>query len=236
MDIIAKLLGEWSAEFNAWSCLLKIALATVLAMLAGTERATKLHSAGIKTFISVALAGVSGSLADVYLTEIKGLSVSLLSPAIIIGVAVISTNTILFSSKNQLRGLTTSVGLWCVGIIAMIIGYGMYFAGVVVFALFMLVIVFLPKFEKKIKEGSVYLEAHIELKSRESLQVFTNSLRSFGLKINDIEINPAYANSGLGVYSVTMKIVNPELKKKTHKEIIEAISAMETVGFVEEIF
>ena len=135
MDIIAKLLGEWSAEFNAWSCLLKIALATVLAMLAGTERATKLHSAGIKTFISVALAGVSGSLADVYLTEIKGLSVSLLSPAIIIGVAVISTNTILFSSKNQLRGLTTSVGLWCVGIIAMIIGYGMYFAGVVVFAL-----------------------------------------------------------------------------------------------------
>lgn len=236
MDNIAKLLGEWSAGFNTWSCLLKIALATVLAMLAGTERATKLHSAGIKTFISVALVGVSGSLADVYLTEIKGLSVSLLSPAIIIGVAVISTNTILFSSKNQLRGLTTSVGLWCVGIIAMIIGYGMYFAGVVVFALFMLVIVFLPKFEKKIKEGSVYLEAHIELKSRESLQVFTNSLRSFGLKINDIEINPAYANSGLGVYSVTMKIVNPELKKKTHKEIIEAISAMETVGFVEEIF
>lgn len=236
MDIIAKLLGEWSAEFNAWSCLFKIALATILAMIAGTERATKLHSAGIKTFISVSLAGVSGALADVYLTEIKGLSVSLLSPAIIIGVAVISTNTILFSSKNQLRGLTTSVGLWCIGIIAMIIGYGLYFAGVIVFALFMLVIVLLPKYEKKIKEGSVYLEAHIELKSRESLQVFTNSLRSFGLKINDIEINPAYANSGLGVYSVTMKIVNPDLKKKSHKEIIEAISAMETVAFVEEIF
>ena len=236
MDIIGKFLGSWSVEFNAWSCLFRIILATVLAMLAGTERSTKLHSAGIKTFISVSLAGILGALLDVYLTEVKSIESSFLCPAVIIAVAVISSNTILFSSKNQLRGLTTSVGLWCIGIISMVIGYGLYFVGLVAFALFMLVIVFLPKFEKKMKEASVYLEVHIELKSREALQVFTNSLRSFGLKINDIEINPAFAHSGLGVYSMTMKIVNPELKSKSHKEIIEAISAMETVSYAEEIF
>lgn len=236
MDIISKILGEWSAEFNAWSCILKIVLATVLALIAGTERATKLHSAGIRTFISVALAGVLGAIADVYLTEIKGLETSLMCPAMIIGIAVISTNTILFSSKNQLRGLTTSVWMCCVGVIAMTIGYGLYFVGIAAFALFMLVIVLLPGFEKRTKARSLYLEAHIELTSKEALQVFISALRKFGLKINDIELNPAYVNSGLYVYSVTMKKVNPELKKKSHKEIIDAIKGMEVVGFVEEIF
>ena len=85
MDIISKLLGAWSAEFNAWSCLLKIFLSTFLATLAGTERATKLHSAGIKTFICVSLAGTLCALGDSYLTEVKGVSVSLLGSAAIRG-------------------------------------------------------------------------------------------------------------------------------------------------------
>ena len=86
------------------------------------------------------------------------------------------------------------------------------------------------------KQKSVYIEAHVELKSRDGLQLFTSALRQLGLKINDIEVNPAYVNSGLAVYSMNMRIVNPELKGKNHKELIEAISSMETVVYVEEIF
>lgn len=236
MDIIGKLLGEWSTEFNAYSCALKLLFALALSTIAGAERATKLHNAGLRTFISVGLAGVLAALADEYLTGVKGLSFSVLSGAVIIGIAVISSNTILFSSKNQLRGLTTSIGLWCVGIISMVIGFGLYFVAIVAFAAYMLVIVLLPRLEKNMKEKSAYLEAHIELKNKEALQVFTGTLRTFGLKLNDIEINPAYVRSGLSVYSMTMKIINPELRKKTHKEIIDAISAMDSVCFAEEIF
>ena len=214
MDIIAGLLGEWSEGFNTYSCLLRIVLATLVAMAVGIERSTKFHSAGMKTFITVSLASTLGALGDVYLSEVKGVGIVFLCPAVIIGIAIIGTNTI----------------------IAMMIGYGLYFVGILAFAIFMLVILFFPKLEKKIKSKSIYLEAHIEFKSRESLQVFTNSIRQFGLKINDIEINPAYANSGLAVYSISMKIANPELRKKSHKEIMEMLSAMETVNYIEEIF
>ena len=86
------------------------------------------------------------------------------------------------------------------------------------------------------KQKSAYIEAHIELKSRDGLQVFTGALRQLGLKINDIEINPAYVNSGLAVYSMNMRIVNPELKSKSHKELLDAVSSMETVVYAEEIF
>ena len=236
MDFIAGLLGEWSADFNVFSCLFRIFLATFLALIAGTERSTKFHSAGIRTFICVSLASVLSALGDIYLISRLSVPVPLLCPAVIIGIAVISTNTILFSSKNQLRGLTTSVGLWCIGILSILIGYGLYTVGVVAFLLFLLVIMLLPRFEKHMKRNSVYLEAHIELKSREGLQVFIHSLRQFGLKINDIEANPAYVNSGLGVYSVSMRVADPALRKKSHAEIVQAISAMETVAYIEEIF
>ena len=52
----------------------------------------------------------------------------------------------------------------------------------------------------------------------------------------DIETNPAYLNSGLSVYSVSLSIRTDELKKfKTHKEIIEALSTLEYVNHIEEI-
>ena len=236
MDFIANLLGPWSAGFNVPAAVFRVFFATLLALVAGTERSTKFHSAGIRTFICVSLVAVLGALGDMYLLRELSVPIPLLCPAVIIGIAVISSSTLLYSSKNQLRGLTTSVGLGCVGIISVLIGYGLYTVGAVAFLLFLLVLTFLPRFEKHMKRQSVYLEAHIELRSREGLGIFIHSLRQFGLKINDIEANPAYVNSGLGVYSLSMRVVDPVLRKKSHREIIEAISAMETVAYIEEIF
>ena len=57
-----------------------------------------------------------------------------------------------------------------------------------------------------------------------------------GLRIDDIELNPAYANSGLSVYTISVSTVSEELKQyKTHKEIIEALSTFEYVSHIEEI-
>ena len=38
--------------------------------------------------------------------------------AAVIGIAIISSNTILFSSRSQLKGITTSVALWCMAMIS----------------------------------------------------------------------------------------------------------------------
>ena len=57
-----------------------------------------------------------------------------------------------------------------------------------------------------------------------------------GMKIDDIEINPAYITSGLSVYTVALTIQSPELKKyKTHSEIIEALRSIDYVYHIEEM-
>ena len=86
------------------------------------------------------------------------------------------------------------------------------------------------------KNKSNHFEIHLELKNRNDLVNFTGVVRKLGLKITDIEANPAYNNTGLGVYTISLTIRSSELKKyKTHKEIIEALGTLEYINCIEEI-
>ena len=92
-----------------------------------------------------------------------------------------------------------------------------------------------PAIEKRLKANSPHFEIHLELKSRNLLRDFMQTVREFGLKIDDIEFNPAYANSGLGVYTVMLTVVAPELRKRTHAQLVQALAALDCVHFIEEI-
>ena len=58
----------------------------------------------------------------------------MVSAATVIAIAIISSNSILYSSKNQIKGLTTSVGLWVCVAIGLAAGAGMYTVAVFGFA------------------------------------------------------------------------------------------------------
>lgn len=235
MDIIGKLLGEWSQEFNVYSSMLKIAICLIIGITIGSERARNLQAAGLKTFVSVSIASVLAGIFDYYMITVQGTAFSFACPIIILATAIISSNTILFNSKNQFRGLTTSVGIICAEAMALVISYGFYFIGILGLVVYIIGFILLPKLEVKIKRKSLAFEIYVELKTRESLQKFIQAIRQLGLKVNGVEINPAYANSGLAVYSMALKINKKELAYTNHKEIIEAISQLDTVNFIEEI-
>lgn len=95
---------------------------------------------------------------------------------------------------------------------------------------------FFPTFEKYLKDRSNHFEVHLELKNKTDLRYFAMTIRRLGMRIDDIELNPAYLNSGLSVYTVSFTINSQELKKyKKHSEIIEALRSLEYISFIEEI-
>lgn len=237
IDPIAKLLGAWSYELNAGSILFKFAVAFVLSAIIGCERATKMHDAGLRTFIITALVSTGAGLVDkMLIIGSNGQPIPILSCAIIIGAAILSSNTVLFSSKNKLKGLTTAFTLWGVVATSIAIGIGYYTVGLVGFVLIAILLSLSDPFEKYLKNRSMHFEIHLELKERSNLKNFITTIRKLGLKIQNIEVNTAYANSGLAVYSVALKIASKELKKyKTNKEIVEAIGCLEYVHYIEEI-
>lgn len=142
----------------------------------------------------------------------------------------------MYSSKNQIKGLTTSVALWTCGIIGLTIGAGLYTVSVIGYAALICCLALFPTFEIDLKNRSNHFEVHLELKNREDLQRFITTMRTLGLKIDDIEANPAYINSGLSVYSVSLTVRQKDRTKySSHKEMIEAINTLDFVYYAEEI-
>lgn len=236
MDYIAGLLGEWSSEIGVYSVLFRIAVSILMGAIVGWERSKKLHSAGLRTFMLVMLAGSLAMMADVYVSEYFGNHLFLLSAAAVIGIAIISANSFLYSSRNQIKGFTTAVALWTCVFIGLAIGGGFYTLGLIGFVALFICLSFLTKTEKFFKDRSNYFEVHLELKSPSNLQDFITTVRRLDMRTIDIELNPAYANSGLSVYSISIAISDEERKKyKSHKEIIDALSTLDYISHIEEI-
>ena len=232
VDPIAKLLGAWSSELTVRSVLFRIALSVLLSSVIGCERSSKRHAAGLRTFILVSLATTCSMLLDIFL----GLPMGVISAASVIGIAIITVNSILYSSRNQIKGLTTSVGLWACGILGLSIGAGFYTVTAVMFAALLCSLSLFPKFEAYLKNRSNHFEIHLELKDISYLQNFVTTIRELGMKIDDIESNPAYLHSGLSVYSISISISSQELKKyKTHTEIIQALRSLDYIYHIEEM-
>lgn len=233
-DPIAVLLGNWSARIGIWSILLRLALAMLFGTIIGCERASKRHAAGLRTFMLAAMAGAIVMMLDMCIGHAAGIPV--ISASAIIGVAIISSNSILYSSRSQIKGLTTSMGLWTCGAVGLALGAGLYTIALVGFVAILICLSLFPSVESYLKNRSNHFEIHLELNDKHHLQDFVSTIRRLGLKIDDIESNPAYLNSGLSVYSISMTIVSSELKKyKRHDEIIEALRSLEYVYFIDEL-
>ena len=86
----------------------------------------------------------------------------------------------------------------------------------------------LPKLEKILTKGSNTIELHVELYAREHLKSLIDYIRAQGGKINLVDYNSSYANSGLSVYTINMVSwgKNPSL-------IIKDILNLDYVNFVE---
>lgn len=231
-DPIAMWLGEGSESSLLSIVLLRIVLSVALAAIIGYERSTKRHSAGLRTFILVSMACTIAMLLDLYLDR----GFCILSAAALVGLATITVNSIVFSARSRIKGLTTSVGLWACGIVGFTVGAGFYTVTLISFVALLFVLSWFPTLEKYLKDKSNHFEIHLELNNISYLKDFVTTIRELGLTIDDIESNPAYINSGLSVYSIAITIHSRELKKyKKHSEIIKALSTLEYVYHIEEM-
>lgn len=235
-DPLANLLGDWSGELNTASVVLRIALVVALASIIGCERSSKRHSAGLRTFVLISFTSTVAMILDIFMMESFSYGLPVLSASIVVSTAMISGNSVLFSSRSRIKGLTTSAALWACSMLGFTLGAGLYTITLITWLALLCILAGFPAFEVYLKDRSNHFEIHLELKSCEYLRDFVTVSRRLGLQIDDIESNQAYIGSGLSVYTVTFTISSAELKKyKTHKEIIEAIGSLDYIYHVEEI-
>ena len=237
-DPIVNALGwYWAADLTVGSILLRICLSLILGAVIGWERSNKRHSAGLRTFMLAFLTGTLAALLDccLFAAGTKG-GLFILSGCVIIGASIITVHSMFYSSRNQIKGLTTAVGLWVSVAIGIALGIGCYTIAFAAYAALLCILFWFPPLEAALNNRSNHFEVHLELTSSVRLQDFVTVIRRLGLKIDEIEQNPAYIGSGLSVYSISISVSSAMLKKyKTHAEIIEALKSLEYVYHIEEM-
>ena len=187
-DPIAKMLGSWSVELTTYSILLRLVTVIILTSIIGCERSSKRHSAGLRTFVLVSFSSCVAMILDLYLMQEYRIGLPLLSTATIISAAMLSGNSIIFSSRSQIKGLTTSAALWFCGFLGFVIGAGQYTLSIIVYVLFLCILTWFPSIEVYLNNRSNHFEIHLELKNSNYLRDFVTVSRQLGLRIDDIEV------------------------------------------------
>lgn len=231
IDPLAKVMGEWSYTITVYSILLRVIIPVLFAFYVGSERSTHGHTAGLKTFILLSLGATACAIIDQH----TSINIPVCSGCAIIAIAMLGGNSILFGAKNQIKGLTTSAWIWVCCILGLVVGSGLYTLAIAIIVISIVILQMFPTIEKYFKQHSDHFEIHLELKSRNDLQSFMSTLRELGMRIDDVELNSAFINSGLSVYALRLTILNKELKKyKTHDAIIEALRSIDYIAYIEE--
>ena len=235
--IVSGLGWYWAADITVGSILLRIFLSLILGAVIGWERSNKRHSAGLRTFMLAFLTGTVAALLDCCLFASSGKGgLFILSGCVMVGASIITVHSMFYSSRNQIKGLTTAVGLWLSAAVGIALGIGCYTIAFAAYAATMCILFWFPPLEAAFNNRSNHFEVHLELTSSVRLQDFVTVIRRLGLKIDEIEQNPAYIGSGLSVYSISISVSSEMLKKyKTHAEIIEALRSLDYVYHIEEM-
>lgn len=238
VDPLTKLLNwPWLEEISFGSILIRLFLAVLTAGLIGVQRASKRHAAGFRTYVLVCLGATIAMMTNQFLLTLTGSGDGArLGAQVISGIGFLGAGTILVTSRNQIRGLTTAAGLWACACMGISIGAGFYTLAICGEIIILLVLMLFPKIENFFINHSTTYELHVELDSRPDLKLLITYLREKKMQIYSLEHNTAYASSGLSVYTITVELTKDAKKNyKNSQQLLNDIAQLDYVNFVEII-
>ena len=218
-------------ELTLWGIVIRVLVSVVLGGIIGLERGMKNRPAGLRTYMLVCMGSCVVMLINQYTTQVFGTGDPVrLGAQVISGIGFLGAGTIIVTSHNQIKGLTTAAGLWTSACIGLAIGIGLYEVAIVAGLCVFLVLTVLHEMDYFLHSRTRTLDAYIELDSTITLGKFIRNIREQGLEISNIqrEHDMAYDSP---VISFTATIKG---QRKTHQdELIRLIRKMEGVKYLE---
>ena len=126
LDPIVEKFNQLGDVTNILTICVRILAAIICGGILGLERERKKHAAGFRTYILVCLGSAVVMMLNDFLTIKSGSDAARLGAQVISGIGFLGAGTILITSKNRIKGLTTAAGLWTSACTGLAIGAGFY--------------------------------------------------------------------------------------------------------------
>lgn len=238
---------EYLRQLNFESMMLRVFLAMVVGGVIGFERELKRRPAGFRTYMLVAMgAAITMILSqyldlmlstqwndDLLLNQTKNRTdVVRFGAQVISGIGFIGTGTILVTSRNQVKGLTTASGLWASACMGLAIGAGFYECVLIGFLLVIMCMKLLPLIENAVLARSRNMNVYVEMDSVENLGNVVNCIKAENIMLYDVDIDReehVRESQVNGLFSLRLPA------KQQHAEVLAKLSTLEGIIAIEEV-
>ena len=232
-------------EFNLLSVIVRLLVAILFGGLVGLERAIKGRAAGLRTYMFVCLGAALAVLLSQYeaamlagpwapVAESLGVQtdVSRFGALVISGIGFLGAGTILVTSRQEVRGLTTAAGLWASACMGLAIGAGFYECVLLGFGLILLCIVALPYFDAILVSRARNMNVYVEFNSLDDVGAIIAKIKEQGAHIYEVDILPETAASMLHPAAVFSLRINQSC---AHGRMLLAIYELDQVITIDEV-
>ena len=228
-----KWITTYLGEVNALSTFVRLALAMFCGGVLGMERGKKNRPAGFRTYMLVCVGATLVMLTNQYICKVYGTCApARLGAQVISGIGFLGAGTIIVTGRNRVRGLTTAAGLWADACVGLAIGIGFYSGAIIGCTLILVVMSVLHRMDDRMTANTKTLDMYMEFQKMSDLGVFMSNIKKDGMKISEIEMTKSNNAEDVGVaVLLTLKLE----KKRPHTEIIEILSQVEGVRYLEEL-
>lgn len=218
-------------ELTITAIIARIITAIILGGFIGHERGMKNRPAGLRTYMLVCIGACVVMLINQYAYQAYKVGDPVrLGAQVVSGIGFLGAGTIIVTSHNQIKGLTTAAGLWASACIGLAVGLGLYEVAVIAGLAVYIVLTVLHKWDFFMRSKARIVDIYVELEESVSLGSFIRNARDRDLELSNIQRE----DESTYMRDTTSFIVTVRGKVEMNSEkILRVVRKLEGVKYVE---
>ncbi len=220
-------------ELSLLSVILRLVAAVLLGGAMGFERGMKNRPAGLRTYMLVCIGACMVMITNQYVFQVyKAGDLVRMGAQVVSGIGFLGAGTIIVTTHNRIKGLTTAAGLWASACVGLAVGIGFYEVAIFGTLAIVLVLTLLHIWDTHIHRQSRSAELYVELEPKISMGEFLKNARAEGVNFSglNLQFELSGADSGLA-FLATVK----SKKRCDREELTDSVRSLKGVRYCEEM-
>jgi putative Mg2+ transporter-C (MgtC) family protein len=221
------------SQVNIASIAFRLFLSIILCGAIGMERGLRNRPAGFMTYLLVGCGSALIMITNQYIATIyTNVDPTRMASQVVSGIGFLGAGTIITTSKNEIRGLTTAAGIWAAAAVGLAVGIGFY-GGAIIGSIFIIFsLMYLKKIDLYIKTHAKTMEIYLEYNEEFSMQNLSLYTEQSHFEIFDMEAGKIKTLNGeFGTLTFDVNFHH----KVNHIKIIEEIRQLPGILYVREV-
>ncbi len=219
-------------EFNMYSVALRLLLAMLFGGIIGIERGSKRRAAGFRTYMLVCVGSALVMITNQYLAINYATDPARLGAQVVSGIGFLGAGTIIVTTHNQIKGLTTAAGLWASACLGLAVGIGFYEGAIIASVLIFFIIALMGKVDRKIVSNAKSMDIYVELGENGKLSELLSLAHNNGIRVLNVEFVQSRMNNA-EPFAALISLHLP--KRRLHDDVLSRFANIDGVSFIEEI-